>query len=53
MNEEEEKDFELWWSAEGSSRSLAEAQVSIKELCKIAWSNGIYKTKQALRAAYD
>jgi hypothetical protein len=42
-------DFETWWYHEGSTPPLPgeDGEEHCKRMCKIAWSNGAYKAREA------
>jgi hypothetical protein len=42
-------DFETWWYHEGSGPRLPgeDGEEHCKRMCRIAWSNGAYKAREA------
>lgn len=46
MTKEEEKEFEIWWDTEGRRRYPTYDNPGVEAICKIAWSNGLYKGKK-------
>jgi hypothetical protein len=42
-------DFETWWYHEGSGPPLPgeDGEEHCKRMCKIAWSNGVFKAREA------
>jgi hypothetical protein len=48
-------DFETWWHLEGSTPPLPgeDCEEHCKRMCKIAWSNGAFKEREACAKACE
>jgi hypothetical protein len=48
-------DFETWWHLEGSTPPLPgeDGEEHCKRMCKIAWSNGAFKEREACAKVCD